>query len=156
MLYQFSLNTGQVPADWKNAFSVLVFKKGEKTHTIQLSPCGTESVVYNLLEHIVHSWVMRHFDRNPILTDHQHGFRAKRSCETQLLTTIQKITRYMIKKGQVDVILLDFANAFDKVSHQRLVHKLHFKGVKQSTLRWIESFLSKRKQSVLLDGTRSL
>ena len=155
MLYKFSLNTGQVPVDLKKAFIVPVFMKGEKTHTIKLSPCGTESVVCKLLEHIVHSWVMRHFDRNPILTDHQYGFRAKRSCETQMLTTIQKITRYMIKKCQVDVILLDFANAFDKVLHQRLIHKLHFKGVRQSTLRWIESFLSKRKQSVLLDGTRS-
>ena len=61
----------------------------------------------------------------------------------------------MTKKGQVDVVLLDFAKAFDKVPHQRLLHKLHFYGVRQSTLRWIESFLSKRKQSVLLDGTRS-
>ena len=60
----------------------------------------------------------------------------------------------MTKKGQVGVILL--AKAFDKIPHQRLLHKLHFYGVMQSTLRWIESFLSKRKQPVLLDGTRYL
>ena len=154
-LYQFSLNTGEVPADWKNAFIVPVFKKGEKHIPSNYRPVSLTSVVCKLLEHIVHSSVMRHFDRNRILTDHQHGFRAKRSCETQLLTTIQKIARDMTKKGQVDVILLDFAKAFDKVPHQRLLHKLHFYGVRQSTLRWIESFLSKRKQSVLLDGTRS-
>ena len=60
----------------------------------------------------------------------------------------------MTKKGQVNVVP-DFAKAFDKVLHQRLLHKLHFYSVRQSTLSWIESFLSKRKQSVLLDGTRS-
>ena len=98
---------------------------------------------------------MRHFERNWILTDHQHVFRAKRSCETQLLTTIQIKARDMTKKGQVDVILLDFIKAFDKVPHQRLIDKLHFYGVRESTLRWIESFLSKGKESFLLDDTRS-
>ena len=61
----------------------------------------------------------------------------------------------MSSKGQVDVILLDFAKAFDKVPYQRLLHKLDHYGVRNSTLRWIESYLSHRKQSVLLDGTRS-
>ena len=95
------------------------------------------------------------FDRHKILADNQHGFRAKRSCEAQLITTIQKIASSMSSKGQVDVILLDFAKAFDKVPYQRLLHKLDYYGVRNSTLRWIETFLSHRKQSVLLDGTRS-
>ena len=68
---------------------------------------------------------MRHFDKNQILTDKQHGFRARRSCETQLISTIQEIARNMTQKGQVDVILLDFAKAFDKVPHHRLLHKLN-------------------------------
>ena len=117
-LYQFSLNTCEVPADSKNAFIVPVFKKGEKHIPSNYRPVSLTSVVCKLLEHIFHNSVMKHFYRNPILTDHQHGFRAKQSCETQLLTTIQKIARDMTKKGQVDVILLDFAKAFDKVPHQ--------------------------------------
>ena len=55
----------------------------------------------------------------------------------------------------MDVILLDFAKAFDKVPHQRLLHKLDYYGVRNSTLCWIESFLHNRKQLVLLDGTKS-
>ena len=98
---------------------------------------------------------MRHCDKNQILTDKQHGFRDRRSCETQLISTIQEIARNMTRKGQVDVILLDFAKAFDKVPHHRLLHKFNYYGVKDSTLRCIESFLSQRKQSVLLDGTMS-
>jgi hypothetical protein len=50
--------------------------------------------------------ITSHFDRYNILTDKQHEFRSKHSCETQLVTTIQKIAQ--ISKGQVDVILLDF------------------------------------------------
>ncbi|MCG8078457.1 MAG: reverse transcriptase family protein, partial [Candidatus Thiodiazotropha taylori] len=154
-LYQFSLDTGEVPTDWRNAHIVPVFKKGEKHLPSNYRPVSLTSIVCKLLEHIVHSSVMDHFDRHRILTDNQHGFRARRSCETQLITTIQKIASSMSKRGQVDVILLDFAKAFDKVPHQRLLHKLEFYGVRNSTLNWIESFLSHRKQSVLLEGTRS-
>jgi hypothetical protein len=36
---------------------------------------------------------MSHFDQYNILTDKHHGFRRKRSSETQLVTTIQKIAQ---------------------------------------------------------------
>ena len=51
-LYQFSLNTGEVPADWKNAFIVPVFKKGEKHIPSNYRPVSLTSVVCKLLEHI--------------------------------------------------------------------------------------------------------
>ena len=90
-LYQYSLNTVEVPTDWKNAHIVLVFKKGEKHLPSDYRPVSLTSIVCKVLKHIVHSSVMNHFDRHNILTDNQHGFRAKRSCESQLITTIQKI-----------------------------------------------------------------
>ena len=154
-LYQYSLDFGEIPPDWKNAFVVPIFKKGEKHVPSNYRPVSLTSIACKVLEHIVHSSVMRHFARNQILTDKQHGFRARRSCETQLISTIQEIAHNMKQKGQVDVILLDFAKAFDKVPHHRLLHKLNYYGVRESTLCWIESLLSQRKQSVLLDGTQS-
>ena len=97
---------------------------------------------------------MSHFDRYKILTDSQHGFRAKSLCESQLITTIQKIVSTMSSKGQVDAILLDLAKAFDKVPHQRLLHKLEFYGVCNSTLCWI--VISPPQEKVgPLDGTNS-
>ena len=85
----------------------------------------------------------------------KHGFRKRRSCETQLLTTIQEITSNTAKGKHVDVILLDVAKAFDKVSHVRLLHKLDHYGVRGNLKRWIQSFLSNRKQQVFLDGAKS-
>ena len=115
-LYQHSLDTGETPTDWKNAFVVPIFKKGEKHVPSNYRPVSLTSIACKVLEHVVHSSVMRHFDKNQILTDKQHGFRARRSCETLLISTIQEIARNMTQKGQVDVILLDFAKAFDKSS----------------------------------------
>ena len=99
---------------------------------------------------------MGHFEKNNILCDEQHEFRKRRFCESQLITTIQGIASQLPSgKDQVDVILLDFSKAFDKVPHQRLIYKLDFYGVRGENLQWVKSFLSARKQRVLLDGKTS-
>jgi hypothetical protein len=51
--------------------------------------------------------------------------------------------------------LLDFAKAFDKVSHQHLLHKLEYYGVNTKTKNWIQSFLQNRQQRVILEGAAS-
>jgi hypothetical protein len=98
---------------------------------------------------------MSHFDQHQILTDTQHGFRKRRSCETQLVVTINDIAGNLAQGNQVDVVLLDFSKAFDKVPHRRLLRKLHYYGVRDSTLGWIQAFLSSRKQQVVLEGAHS-
>ena len=56
----------------------------------------------------------------------------------------------------LDVILLDFSKAFDRVAHMRLCHKLAHLGIKGSLLKWIECILSDRMQHVIVNGERSL
>ena len=54
-----------------------------------------------------------------------------------------------------DVIIMDFAKAFDKVPHRRLLYKLDHYGIRGSTHKWISSWLSERSQKVVLDGQAS-
>ena len=56
---------------------------------------------------------------------------------------------------QTDLIIMDFAKAFDKVPHRRLLHKLDYYGIRGSTHKWISSWLSGRSQQVVLDGQAS-
>ena len=71
----------------------------------------------------------------------QHGFRSKRSCETQLVISIQDLAKSLADGTQIDIILLDFSKAFDKVPHQRLIHKLNYYGIRDKKLNWITDFL---------------
>ena len=57
--------------------------------------------------------------------------------------------------GQTDLIILDFSIAFDSVPHQRLLHKLDHCGVRGDTINWIRSWLTQRKQRVVVDGKES-
>ena len=107
------------------------------------------------MEHILHSSIMQHLEYYNILTDHQHGFRKNRSCESQLILCIDDLAKCVDDHGQTDAILLDFSKAFDKVSHSRLLLKLQHYGIRNCTLDWIGDFLSCRSQRVVLDGQSS-
>ena len=107
------------------------------------------------MEHIIQSSTMRHLDDNAILHDAQHGFRKRRSCETQLIITTTDLHKALDNNLQADGILLDFSKSFDKVPHNRLALKLDYYGIRGNNLSWIRSFLSNRKQKVVLNGKQS-
>ena len=95
-----------------------------------------------------------------ILADCQHGFRSQRSCETKLVQffhdLVSNLDRALNRNHrQTDVIIMDFAKAFDKVPHRRLLYKLDYYGIRGSTHKWITSWLSGRSQKVVLDGQAS-
>ena len=50
---------------------------------------------------------------------------------------------------------MDFAKAFDKVSHRHLAVKLDHYGMRGTTLRWIKNFLANRSQRVVVEGKMS-
>ena len=113
------------------------------------------SVCCKVLEHIIHSSIMRFFDQHNILSDMQHGFRKSRSCESQLILIIQDLAKGIDDNTQIDAVLLDFSKAFHKVPHKRLASKLHHYGIRGRTLSWIESFLANRTQRVAVEGVMS-
>ena len=155
IIFQRSLDTGVVPSDWKTANVVPIFKKGDRSKPANYRPVSLTSVVSKMLEHIVVSNVMKHLDSNNILNENQHGFRQKRSCESQLLLTTDDIAKHLDGSEQVDMAILDFSKAFDKVSHQRLSSKLDFYGIRDDTKRWIDYFLSGRSQKVVVQDSSS-
>ncbi|MCG7878229.1 MAG: reverse transcriptase family protein [Candidatus Thiodiazotropha endolucinida] len=132
-----------------------IYKKGDKTNPANYRPVSLTCICCKLLEHIICSNLMQHLNRNNILYPMQHGFREKRSCETQLIEFVHDIAFNMQKGIQNDVVVMDFAKAFDKVAHNRLLYKLSSYGVKGNTLGWIGSFLGGRSQRVVLEGKSS-
>ena len=121
LLYQFSLDFSEVPRDWRGANVVSIYKKEDTHIPTNYRSVSLTSITCKILEHIVHSNIMSHFDTNHILRDNQHGFRKRRLCETQLLTTIGSIAKQLSAGNKVDAILMDLGKAFDKIPHSRLI-----------------------------------
>ena len=154
-LFQASLNQGIVPPDWKTANIVPLFKKGDKSNPANYRPISLTSLTCKILEHVVFSNFMTHFEKYNILDNAQHGFRKNRSCVSQLITTLDDFANTLKNQQQTDAILLDFSKAFDKVDHSGLLSKLELYGIRGPLLEWTSSFLVGRKQSVIVDGQTS-
>ncbi len=155
VLFQRSIDTGELPDDWLRANITPVFKKGHRYLAANYRPVSLTCICSKILEHIVVKQILTHFDSHNILVDCQHGFRSKRSCETQLTTFIQELYQSMHQGTRTDVAIMDFSKAFDKVPHQRLLLKLDHYGVRDQTLLWVKNFLGNRQQRVLVDGASS-
>ena len=97
----------------------------------------------------------KHLHKHNIILHFQHGFQSGLSCQSQLIETVHGWMTAMDNKTQIDAILLDFAKAFDKVPHLRLLKKITSYGITGNTKNWIKSFLSNRKQRVSVNGALS-
>jgi hypothetical protein len=83
---------------------------------------------------------------NNILYDLHHGFRSSRSCEAQLVSFIQDLAKSSDKNIQTDLIIMDFAKAFNKVLHKHLMYKISY----CNAFHWVKDFLTDRTQTVTL------
>ena len=72
------------------------------------------TITCKLLEHIVHSNIFTHLNRYNLLTNAQHGFRKKRSCDAQLVSTTNDFAESLNEGEQMDTM------AFGKVNHRKL------------------------------------
>ena len=57
------------------------------------------------MEHIVASNLVKFLDTNNLLYDLQHGFRERRSTETQLIMLVEDLVRNASQGKQTDLVL---------------------------------------------------
>ena len=67
----------------------------------------------------------------------------------------EKFLRLGIIKKITVLILLDLSKAFDSINHQRLLKKLTSVGASPATVKWFESYLSHRTQTLRIGSTLS-
>ena len=94
------------------------------------------------------------YEKESLIAKEQHGFVKRKSCVTNLLE-LDLITKSLSEGFSVVIVYLDFIKAFDMVPHQRLIQKLKGYGIKDDLLKWVQSFLSERRQRVVLGDISS-
>jgi len=155
ILYRSSLDEGNIPQEWKDGHVTPIHKKGSRADVSNYRPVSLTSAVCKVMEKLLRKAFLDHMISNGFISDRQHGFVPGRSCSTQLLEVLDKWTDILDKGGDIDVIYLDLAKAFDSVPHYRLLLKLKSYGVNGTVLEWIKNFLMERRQQVMVAGTGS-
>ena len=153
LLFNRSFSLGKVPAQWKLANISPVHKANERELVDNYRSISLLSIPGKCQERIVHSVIYSHV--SAYLSEWQHGFVKGRSTATQLILTHHEWAKALDEGHQVDVVFLDFSKAFDRVSHQALLHKLCNFGISGELLKWCQDYLSNRRQRVVIDGYSS-
>ena len=135
--------------------SLQVLKTGDKSLAANYRPISLTCILCKVLEHVLVSNIVKHLEEQKVLYDLQHGFRQGRSWETQLIMLVEDLARKASMGKQTDLILLDFSKAYDKVSHSKLILKLHKYGIRGNVLGWVLAFLGHRSQRMVIEGEES-
>ena len=156
ILFNLSYNTGYIPQEWKLANVVPVHKKDDKNKVINYRPISLTSLV---IKYSSVSYMMNYL---PVLFNkidkRQHGFLRNRSCNSKsnLLLFTESLARSLHEKIGTDIIYLDFAKAFDTVSHDLILKKLKTQyNIDGTLLKFFTEYLRSRKQRVILDNVIS-
>ena len=153
-LFKISYNTGHLPAEWKLANVVPVYKKGAKTSVENYRPISLTCLTMKVFEKIVRDELLSKCRDK--LDQRQHGFLPKKSCTTQMVGYIDSLCVSINENIRTDVVYFDFAKAFDSVNHDIILQKLKTNFCIDGTLlKFIMNYLKDRKQRVVIGGSQS-
>ena len=152
MIYNKSFQTNDIPSDWKDSNITPIFKKGSKSSPSNHRPLAMTPIPCKMMESIIKDDIVTHLTEQNLIRSSQHGFTRNRSCATNLLEFFEKVCQIFDEGDPVDVIYLDYAKAFDKVPFKRLIVILEAHGINGNLLKWIENWISDRRQRVVLNG----
>lgn len=148
-IFNESLDRGIFPSMWKD-FYILPFKKvTNPTATSDHRPIAFLCMISKIFEKCVSFQLIEYIESKNILNNSQSGFRQGQGAQTILTKLIDDIRLTTSKKLYTFLVLFDFTKAFDRVKHALLIMKLKKYGFSDEALKWFESYLSSRRQSVL-------
>ena len=154
-LFSISIDNNTFPLIWKSANVVPLYKKDNRDAITNYRPISLLSSVSKIFEKIIFKHIYNHFKDNFIISDFQSGFLPKRSTTTQLIDVYHTFCQAIDNEKEVRVVFLDISKAFDRVWHKGLLYKLHRPGISGNLLKWLQSYLSDRRQRVIINGQNS-
>ena len=156
ILFNNMFVAGYYPDEWKIGSVAPVYKRsGPKITKESYRPISLLPTISKICESIMHDRLLNHCISNDIITDKQAAYLKGDSTVTQLIYLVHSIRLAWGQKNIAHTVFLDISAAFDKVWHKGLLAKLKQIGVTGKVLNLLESYLSNRRQRVVIDGVYS-
>ena len=155
VIFNRSLAEGVVPTDWKRGIISPIYKGGGQARAANYRPVVLIPVISKVMERILAEALIIHLEGNKLLSLAQHGFRNMHSCLTNLLTALNDWTSAVDDRQCVHACYLDISEAFDRVDHKLLLHKLEGHGISGNLLSWLHEYRNSRSVQARVDGALS-
>ena len=156
-IINLSIETNTFPEIWKFAKIIPLLKSSSADPLLPKSyrPIALLPILSKVLEKMVFSQLVTYLEQNNLIHPNLHGSRSGHSTATALIQLYDRWADDIEDGKMVGVLVCDQSAAFDLCDHHLLVEKLKVMGVEDSSVAWIRSYLSGRKQSCFIDGNLS-
>ena len=124
----------------KVASNTPVFKENVHTSKNNYRPVSVLLAISKIFEHIICNQLSAFFEE--IFSKFQCGFRKNYSTQNCLLMMLESWKEAANKNKAFGALMADLSNAFDCLSHDLLIAKLHACGIELSSLKLLQDYLS--------------
>ena len=157
-MVNMSLEQGVVPSDMKRALVTPLIKKPslDCEQYKNYRPVSNLTFISKLVERAVDAQLACHMAQHSLYEPMQSAYRKFHGTETALVKVQNDLLMALDRRQGAFLVLLDLSSAFDTIDHQLLLERLRNNiGVEGTVLKWMESYLSDRYQSVSIGGVCS-
>ena len=134
------IEEGKFPEHLKQAHVIPIYKKGDKEDPDNYQPISITSSLAKIFEQILREQMNEYLERNNLLGPMQFGFRAKYSTTDALLYATENIRKDIDDNQSTAAAFLDLSKAFDSMSHEIFLEKLHHLNFDEKAIKMTKSF----------------
>ena len=146
---------GVFPPGWREATIIPIPKPGkDHTNPINYRPIALTSCICKTFERIINNILIWYLEYNAIITAYQSGFRKKRSTIDQIIRLESAVREVFINNDHLVAVYFDLEKAYDTTWKYGIMNDLHDAGLRGHIPTFISKFLSNRRFSVRIGGTR--
>jgi hypothetical protein len=132
-------NSRQIPNDWKQGLIIKLPKKGDLTECSNWRGITLLNVIGKILAIIIHNRLKEELE--PKMRPEQARFRSNKAC-TDHINTLRIIVEQSVEfRSPLQLVFIDFQQAFDTLARNAIWQALKKKGVPQQIISIIKSYL---------------
>lgn len=128
IIFEKLWQSAEVPENWKKANVTSIFRKGKKDHLGNYRPASLTFIPGKVTEQLILEIISKRIKDKKVIRNSHHRLTKGKSCLTNLITFCDEMTSLIDEGRSVDIVYLDFSNAFDTVSHNIYINKLKIGG----------------------------
>jgi exonuclease III len=144
------------PESLKRAVVIPVYKEGDNSDPNNYRPISILPSLSKVFEKVVQARLRLFLNNNSILHEHQYGFEDNSNTTAACLALTDNVTKSIDKKMFTACLFLDLKKAFDCVNHDVLLLKLSKLNFTANQIKFFESYLKNRTQSVKTNSLLSI
>ena len=151
------INMSFLMGEYPNLLKIVIpIHKGGSTQDVNnYRPISLLSIFDKIIEKLMHKRLYNFLLEHNIWYQNQFGFR-KNNSTVYALAQIAEMIKVSIDSRKLGCgIFVDLRKAFDTVNHEISLNKLEHYGIRDSMLKWFQSYLFDRKQFVSFNGESS-